>query len=130
MAFSTSSLTAEAGRSTTSPAAMRLTRTGGSWRMAMPAIVPCRPLIRQHPRVLRVARRRLRQARESLADGLLRPHHPGVWGGAGAQPAGVARHAPSEKRDGGAGPDDLSFTEARSPRRRLPHGDGPVARAP
>src|SRR6185312_4775570 len=35
MAFSTSSLTAEAGRSTTSPAAMRLTRTGGNWRMAM-----------------------------------------------------------------------------------------------
>ena len=35
MAFSISSLTTLAGRSTTSPAAMRLTRFGGSWRMAI-----------------------------------------------------------------------------------------------
>src|SRR5712671_3851743 len=35
IAFSTSSLTAAAGRSTTSPAAMRLTRTGGSRRIAI-----------------------------------------------------------------------------------------------
>ena len=33
IAFSTSSLTAAAGRSMTSPAAMRLTTTGGSWRI-------------------------------------------------------------------------------------------------
>src|SRR5258708_3726583 len=119
MAFSTSSLTAEAGRSTTSPAAMRLTRTGGSWRIGMPPIVPCRPLIRQHPRVLRVARRRLRQARESLADGLLRRHHPGVCGGAGEQPAGAAAEAPFEKRDGVAVADDLSFAEEWPRCRRL-----------
>ena len=35
MAFSTSSFTAEAGRSITSPAAMRLTISGGRRRMAM-----------------------------------------------------------------------------------------------
>src|SRR6185312_910275 len=35
IAFSTSSLTTLAGRSTTSPAAMRLMRFGGSWRMAI-----------------------------------------------------------------------------------------------
>ncbi len=35
MAFSTSSLTALAGRSTTSPAAMRLTVSGGRRRMGM-----------------------------------------------------------------------------------------------
>src|SRR6476469_2809509 len=35
MAFSISSLTTLAGRSTTSPAAMRLMRFGGSWRMAI-----------------------------------------------------------------------------------------------
>ena len=35
MAFSTSSFTAEAGRSTTSPAAMRLTTVGGSTRIGM-----------------------------------------------------------------------------------------------
>src|SRR5262249_16810282 len=35
IAFSISSLTTLAGRSTTSPAAMRLTRFGGSWRMAI-----------------------------------------------------------------------------------------------
>ena len=35
-AFSTSSLTADAGRSTTSPAAMRSTRTGSSLRTAIP----------------------------------------------------------------------------------------------
>src|SRR5690242_14918635 len=38
MAFSTSSFTADAGRSTTSPAAMRLTRTGGNCRMVMPSL--------------------------------------------------------------------------------------------
>ena len=35
MAFSTSSLTTLAGRSTTSPAAMRLTICSGSWRTGM-----------------------------------------------------------------------------------------------
>ncbi len=35
MAFSTSSLTTLAGRSTTSPAAMRLTTCSGSWRTGM-----------------------------------------------------------------------------------------------
>jgi hypothetical protein len=35
LAFSTSSFTALAGRSTTSPAAMRLTSSGGSRRMVM-----------------------------------------------------------------------------------------------
>ena len=39
IAFSTSSLTAAAGRSMTSPAAMRLTTTGGSWRIFMAAIL-------------------------------------------------------------------------------------------
>ena len=38
IAFSISSLTTLAGRSTTSPAAMRLTRFGGSWRMAIAAL--------------------------------------------------------------------------------------------
>ena len=35
-AFSTSSLTTEAGRSTTSPAAIWLARSGGSWRISVP----------------------------------------------------------------------------------------------
>ena len=35
MAFSTSSLTTLAGRSTTSPAAMRLTMVSGNWRIGM-----------------------------------------------------------------------------------------------
>ena len=40
MAFSISSLTTLAGRSTTSPAAMRLMRFGGSWRMAIAFLRP------------------------------------------------------------------------------------------
>src|SRR6185437_8799431 len=41
--FSISSFTAEAGRSTTSPAAMRLTRTGGSCRMRMRLLCAAAP---------------------------------------------------------------------------------------
>src|SRR5205807_9915259 len=40
IAFSTSSLTAAAGRSMTSPAAMRLTITGGSWRIFIAIFYP------------------------------------------------------------------------------------------
>ncbi len=40
MAFSTSSFTTEAGRSTTSPAAMRLTRVSGRRRMGMAGLYP------------------------------------------------------------------------------------------
>ena len=42
-AFSTSSLTTLAGRSTTSPAAMRLTVSGLSWRMGMATLLGSDP---------------------------------------------------------------------------------------
>jgi len=59
-----------------------------------------------------------KQTGSTLADGLLRRHHPGVCGGAGDEPAGVTAEAPFEKCDGVAVADDLSFAEQRSRRRR------------
>ena len=72
IAFSTSSLTAAAGRSMTSPAAMRLTTTGGSWRIFIGLILRDRGLIRKmsvaEPQQNR--RRRRRPRRNQIPRGI------------------------------------------------------------
>src|SRR5437879_306867 len=110
-AFSTSSLTAEAGRSTTSPAAILLTRWSGSRRMGMSLLLPLMEDVQRLERceVGQIEARQLRQQRvgprgseETQLDGVA---------GVGPQLAGLL-----ELGQEGLGPRDHRRREPREPR--------------